>query len=99
MRESVLLTVCGMAVVTYATRVSGLFLGRRVRAHPWLERLLAAMPGAILVSLVAPAIVDAGLAGVAAAVATVLAALLIRDNLLIPMAVGVAVDVAMRLVR
>jgi uncharacterized membrane protein len=98
-REPVLLAIAGMALVTYATRISGLFLGRRVPVPPWLERLLTAMPGAILVSLVAPAIVDAGIAGVVAALAAVLAALLVPDNLLVPMGVGVAVDVGMRLLR
>jgi uncharacterized membrane protein len=63
-----------MAVATYATRAGGLWLANRLdlseRAEAWLEQL----PGAILVSLVAPAILTNGLAGALAAVAVVIIA-------------------------
>ena len=63
-----------MAVATYATRAGGLWLANRLdlseRAEAWLEQL----PGAILVSLVAPAILINGLAGALAAVAVVIIA-------------------------
>ncbi len=63
-----------MAVVTYATRAGGLWFASRLnlseRAEAWLEQL----PGAILVSLVAPAVLTNGLAGALAAVAVLIVA-------------------------
>jgi uncharacterized membrane protein len=97
--DGVFLTIIGMALVTYATRASGLYLGRRRRIPQWLDNVLGAMPGGIIVSLVAPEIVSAGIPGLVAATATVAAAVAMRDNLIVPMTVGVLVDVVLRLVR
>ena len=99
MHEAVLPVIAGMAVVTYATRASGLLLGRRLGRLPWLENVVRAMPGAIIVSLVAPEIVSAGVAGIVAAGGTVAASLVLPDNLLVPMAVGVLIDIALKAVR
>jgi uncharacterized membrane protein len=97
--NGVFLTIIGMALVTYATRASGLYVGRRRPIPQWLDNVLSAMPGGIIVSLVAPEIVSAGIPGVVAATATVGAAVAMRDNLIVPMTVGVLVNVALRLVR
>jgi uncharacterized membrane protein len=96
MREIPVLTILGMAVVTYVTRASGLLLGRTVRIPHWFDDLLEALPGAILVSLIAPAIIAAGLKGVIAAAATVLAALLMRGNIVVPMLIGILVITGLR---
>ena len=96
MREAVVPTIIGMAAVTYATRASGLYLGRRLRIPSWLEGLLRAMPSAIIVSLVAPEVVAAGVGGIVATIATALAAMAVRGNLVVPMAIGMLVDVAMK---
>jgi uncharacterized membrane protein len=96
--EAALWTIVGMAAVTYATRASGLWLGKRLKSRWWLEHLSATLPGAILVSLVAPAIESAGPRGVVAAAATVAAAVRLRGNILVPMIVCVAVIWALRLV-
>jgi uncharacterized membrane protein len=92
------LVIVGMGAVTYLTRVSGLWLGDRVKPHPRVDAVLAALPGAILVSLVAPGVVDAGIAGVAGAAVTVLAALRWRGNIVLPMLLGVLVVWALRTV-
>jgi uncharacterized membrane protein len=91
MREIPLITILGMAAVTYATRASGLVLGRTVRIPQWLDDLLEAIPGAILISLIAPAIITAGLRGVIAAAVTLIAALLLKGNIVIPMLIGILV--------
>jgi uncharacterized membrane protein len=57
------------------------------------------MPGAIIVSLVAPEIVSAGIPGAVAGVATVGVAVAMRDNLIVPMTLGVLADICLRLVR
>ena len=97
MGEAALVTIVGMAVVTYATRAGGLWLGNRVSIGSRLQALLGGLPGVILVSIAAPAIVSAGIAGVVAAAATVVTALRFRGNILIPMVVGVTVVWALRL--
>jgi uncharacterized membrane protein len=98
MSDAALATIVGMAAVTYATRASGLWLGNRLRISPRLDALFAALPGAILVSLVAPAVFKAGVRGMVAAAATAFVALRLRGNIVVPMVVGVVVLWALRLI-
>lgn len=71
----VLLAIILMALATYATRAGGLWLASRFdlseRAGAWLDQI----PGAILVSLVAPVVLTGGLAEALAAIAVLLVAL------------------------
>ncbi len=71
MRSEVVLTIAGMALVTYLTRAGGFWLGptcpNRRASRPGCGRFL----GALLVALVAPACVAAGPAGLLAAGAAV----------------------------
>jgi uncharacterized membrane protein len=98
MSDAALATIAGMAAVTYATRASGLWLGNRLRITPRLSALFAALPGTILVSLVAPAVVKAGVRGIVAAAATALVAVRLRGNIVVPMVVGVGALWALRLI-
>lgn len=70
-----LLAIVLMALATYATRAGGLWVASRFelseRAGAWLDQI----PGAILISLVAPAVLTGGLAESLAAVAVVIVAL------------------------
>lgn len=84
-----LLTILGMALVTYLTRVGGLWLMGRVTPSPRVESWLKNIPGAVLISIVAPAALASGLSGVLAALLTGLVAARTR-NLLFSMVVGVA---------
>lgn len=97
MSERSVLVIVGMAVVTYLTRVSGLWVGGHIRSHPRFDAVIAALPGAILVSLVAPGVVAAGVPGLVAAAATVLVAIRLRGNILVAMLVGVLVVWALRM--
>jgi uncharacterized membrane protein len=54
------LAILGMALVTFATRAGGLWLMGRVRPSPRVERWLRHIPGAVLVSIVAPIVVAGG---------------------------------------
>lgn len=56
------LAIMGMALVTYLTRVGGLFLAGRLPTGRRWRAALTAMPGVILVSLVAPLVLGAGVA-------------------------------------
>jgi uncharacterized membrane protein len=83
------LTICGMAGVTYLTRAGGFWLVGRVTLSPRVEAGLRALPGAVLVSLVAPTVLTTGVAEALAALA---------KNLLAAMVVGVIVVWALRTV-
>lgn len=90
-----ILAIVLMALVTYATRAGGLWLASRLnlseRAEAWLEQL----PGAILVSLVAPAVLTSGILGALAALAVVMVALR-TGSLPAAMVTGVATIVVLR---
>jgi uncharacterized membrane protein len=90
-----LLVIALMALATYATRAGGLWLANRFdlseRAGEWLD----AIPGAILVSLVAPTVLTGGLAEVLAAVAVVVVAFR-TGSLPLAMATGVGAIVVLR---
>lgn len=88
--RTALLTIVGMALITYTTRAGGLWLMRRISPSPRVEAWLRQIPGALLVSIVAPAVLASGLAPVLAALGTVLVMLRTR-NLLLAMVVGVGV--------
>lgn len=82
------LTILLMALATYATRAGGLWLANRLTLSERAEAWLGYIPGAILVSLVAPAVLASGLAEALAGLAVVLVALRI-GSLPLAMVVGV----------
>lgn len=84
------LVILGMALVTYVTRATGFWLMGHLRLTPRVGAWLRAVPGAVLVSLVSPAVLATGPAELAASVATVAVAARSR-NLLAAMVSGVAV--------
>ena len=53
-----LVTILGMASVTYAIRAGGLLLANRLPPGGFVAAWLGHLPGAVLASLVAPAIVS-----------------------------------------
>lgn len=67
-------TILLMAVATYATRAGGLWLASRLALSGRVEAWLDFIPGAILVSIVAPVVLASGLAEALAALAVVLVA-------------------------
>jgi uncharacterized membrane protein len=84
-----------MALATYATRAGGLWLASRFelseRAGAWLDQI----PGAILVSLVAPTVLTGGPAEMFAALAVVIVALR-TGSLPAAMVTGVGTVLALR---
>jgi uncharacterized membrane protein len=91
-----LLAIAGMAAVSYVLRAGGLLLGDRLpTTGPW-ARALGALPGAVLVAVVVPAVADAGRLGVTAGAVT--AAVVIRTrNLVLAMVAGVLAMALLRL--
>ena len=92
-----ILTILGMALVTYATRAGGFWLMGLVTPSPRVETWLKQIPGAVLVALIAPTILASSIAETLAAIATVLVAIRTK-NVLIAMLVGVATVALLRLI-
>ena len=90
-----LLTIALMALATYATRAGGLWLASRLALSERVEAWLGYIPGAILVSLVAPTVLTGGLAETLAAVAVILVALR-TGSLPVAMAAGVGAVLVLR---
>ena len=87
---SLFLTIGLAAEVTYLLRFGGLMLaGRLPRSGRW-KRFMDALPGTILLSLIAPAIVSAGAWGGVGALATALCAYKTK-NVLLSMLLGVVI--------
>ena len=89
-------TILLLALVVYLTRIGGAVLGGWLRPSPRLEAGLRALPGAVLIAIVAPAVVSGGPGGWAAALATGLVAWRTGGNTLLAMVVGVLVAAATR---
>ncbi len=85
----VLLTIAAAAMVTYSLRFGGLILAGRLPQSGRWQRFMDALPGTILVSLIAPGIVSAGWWGGLGALATALCAYKTR-NVILSMLLGVA---------
>ncbi len=60
MDASAYLAILGMSLVTYLTRAGGLWLVRQRPLPPALERTLGYLPGAVLISILAPMAVRSG---------------------------------------
>lgn len=87
--------ILAAALATYLTRIGGhLVISRFDRIHPRVEAGLNAVPAAVLTTLVAPEMVDAGPAEWLAIVVAVLVSL--RFGLMPMFLVGAAVLIAAR---
>lgn len=95
-----LLTILVMALVTYVTRVSGLWLMRHV-GPPSPTRMQAGLgylPSTVIVAIVASTVFSTGLAEAGASLATVLVRARTR-NVLLTMIVGISVIWGLRLLQ
>jgi len=92
---SAMVTILIAAGVTYSFRVGGLLLSDKLPQNGPFKRFMQALPGTILLSLVAPGIVAAGLWGGIAALATAICAFKTR-NVFLSMLVGMAIIIVQR---
>lgn len=88
--SSALLAILLMATVTYACRAGGYWLMGRVTMSPRIETGLTYLPGAVLASLVVPAMAEEGVPGVCAVIATAIA-MRKTNNLIVAMVAGIGV--------
>ena len=89
-----LLAIIAMAVVTYITRIAGLFVADRLVLTGRAKAAFDAIPPAVLVSVIAPTALTTGWAEAIAAAITAIVAF--RLPLLATIAVGVASVVVLR---
>ncbi|ADD67796.1 branched-chain amino acid transport [Denitrovibrio acetiphilus DSM 12809] len=54
------LTILGMCIATYVTRMSGFYIASRFEMTPRFKTALAGVPIAIIVSIIAPSIIEGG---------------------------------------
>jgi uncharacterized membrane protein len=85
-----LIAIAGMVAVTIAIKVSGLLLANRLPQTGFVAAWMRHIPGAVLASLVAPAIATGSFADAIAAAATALVFILTR-NLFAAMTAGIVV--------
>ena len=94
---TILLAIIGMALATYATRVSGLYLMHGVTVKGRFKAALDAMPPAILMAVIAPTILTTGWAETIAAAITATAAFM-RLPFIVTILIGVNSVVLLRMI-
>jgi len=94
---TIFLAIIGMALATYVTRVSGLYLMRGVMVKGRLKTALDAMPPAILMAVIAPTILTTGIAETIAAALTATAAFM-RLPFIAAILIGVISVVLLRMI-
>jgi uncharacterized membrane protein len=91
----VFFTIVLAAIVTYSLRFGGLMLASKLPNSGRWRRFMDALPGTILVSLIAPGIVSAGWWGGVGALATAVCAYKTK-NVILSMLLGVAIVALLR---
>lgn len=87
--------ILGMAAVTYATKAGGLWVLNRVDPSETTRAGLEALPGGIIVAILAPRLLSGGLPEWAGALVVVAVAHR-TDSVLVSLGVGVAVVLLLR---
>ena len=85
----VYLLIAAAALATYALRLGGLLLGDRLPTTGRFRMFMGALPGTILLSLVAPGVISSGVAGCVAAMLTGVCAYK-TGNVFVSMLLGMA---------
>ncbi len=89
------LVLAVMTVVVYLSRTSGFWLIGRIHIGPRLKKILEALPGAVIVSTVAPILVTGGIAAWFAVAAAAVTMIFVRNDFAAVLA-GVAAAAAAR---
>ncbi|AUG51585.1 AzlD family protein [Thalassospira marina] len=74
-----ILTIMGMAVVTYGMRLGGLLMADRLPQTGRWAHVLERLPGAVLISVWVPSALSAGLIGIIGAAGTLIAMIATRN--------------------
>jgi len=87
---SVAMAIAGAALATYCLRLGGLLLAEHLPQNGGLRLFMEALPGTILLALIAPGIFSAGILGGLAALTTALCAWKTR-NVFLAMVLGMGI--------
>lgn len=93
MSSDTLIAILAMTLATYATRLSGLVVGRYLPREGRIKHALDALPPAVLTAVIAPAVVSGPAEMIAGAVTLLMA---LRFSLFPSMLVGVVTIVICR---
>lgn len=91
---TVLLTILAMAIVTYSTRVTGYLLLYNRKLSPRLAKVLEAIPGCVLIAVIAPSFATTHIANLLSLLITLL--LVCRYSLLPTVILSIAVTAVLR---
>ena len=83
-----LAAILAMAAATYLTRLAGVWLAGNVALSGRASAAVEAIPGAVLIAVIAPLVAGAGPSGLCAGLVTALAAA--RLPLILAVAIGIA---------
>lgn len=87
---AVLVAIGMMAVIVYATRLSGYLIGLQLRHIVWLRPILEALPGCAFMAILVPAVRQGNIAEIAA-MACVVGLMWTTDNVVIATVAGMVV--------
>ncbi|MEN6379482.1 MAG: AzlD domain-containing protein [Methanofastidiosum sp.] len=82
-------------IITYSLRFGGLLVGNMLSKHKFIENLIKALPGTLLLSFIAPSIISEGIPGAISALAAGVVAKK-TNNVLIALIIGMAIIIMFR---
>ncbi|NYT03584.1 MAG: AzlD domain-containing protein [Candidatus Methanofastidiosa archaeon] len=82
-------------IITYSLRFGGLMIGNILSKHKFIENLIKALPGTLLLSFIIPSIVSEGVFGAISALSAGIVAKK-TNNVLIALVVGMAIIILFR---
>ncbi len=91
---AIFLILCA-GIITYLLRFGGLMVGDLLSKHRFIENLIKALPGTILISFVIPSILTEGYPGIISALSTAIVTKK-TNNILIALIVGLSIIIVFR---
>lgn len=88
LRPSILAVIAGMSIITYVTKASGLWILSKIELSDRIEAGLDVLPGAIIISILGPQLLNAGPPEWMASLIVLVIALRF-DNILLPLIGGI----------
>lgn len=82
-------------IITYSLRFGGLLVGNMLSKHKFVENLIKALPGTLLLSFIVPSIISEGIPGGISALAAGIIAKK-TNNVLIALVIGMAIIIIFR---
>lgn len=82
-------------IITYSLRFGGLLVGDILSKHKFVENLIKALPGTLLLSFIVPSVVSEGIPGAISALAAGIIAKK-TNNVLIALVIGMATIIMFR---